>query len=762
MTTTLEAISASACARCGHSRSASSNSSPTGRRWADSTHVELRRFLGQLFFPQERIFFFPRLSETIYRRHLADPSAMAALTEWGLIVDYFDRRTCEVRYRPSVAPNPKSTRLDSGRFDSIIDQLLELNKRFGYDIFVCPNPLAFGRLCDRTIRGARTVVLEGGENCTPRWLDWLARHRQHVLASVDCGDIVQVCMRINPIRNHECIRSWKSLPEEGEDTSVELPEFYRIAHLVEELAQRDGLNPDHEALRQFSGLVRCPGFVNNLTGQLVRMLPIASTTHDVPIVHDAPVADAADSVAEATRATASEPPKVTASRPRRRAVMKPQPMLFYVKIDAAEVLSKPFRRYADQANYIQHRILMGRLLGDLDETATYTLLKSDYLRQVVHADLLKPLLTEMQTVGLIERDNHYIVGEKSYGYRFCERHVHAPTVRVGCRRAKFGWRIKSLRHQDFRHYKAVHKHLFGWLDRLTIDQPSAQSIISIADGADWTMPVNEVCDMHRLAVQAIAERQWEFKVCDYGRVHTNVTRLLHGLRGLLRIDGQQLVTIDVANSQPLFLLAALLTASDSVAKAPKGVPKGGFRCRKAPSRSFAPYTTSFYPQKTTDEAVAKTSPYPPDLEHYRRLCESGGLYQYLMERLGWTAGKQAFKDEEVFRCLYGTNGDRDAAGKYNPSRLQPMLESDFPTVWHFITDWKGWHGYRDLACQMQRAESRLMIEGVCGRLMRTHPDCPLVTIHDSIMTTPAWVEIVRGAILEEFDRIGIQPTLHVE
>lgn len=55
-----------------------------------------------------------------------------------------------------------------------------------------------------------------------------------------------------------------------------------------------------------------------------------------------------------------------------------------------------------------------------------------------------------------------------------------------------------------------------------------------------------------------------------------------------------------------------------------------------------------------------------------------------------------------------------------------------------------------------------MIEAVCGRLMREHPNCPLVTIHDSVLTTSAWVEVVRQAIVEEFGRMGIHPTLHVE
>jgi hypothetical protein len=133
-----------------------------------------------------------------------------------------------------------------------------------------------------------------------------------------------------------------------------------------------------------------------------------------------------------------------------------------------------------------------------------------------------------------------------------------------------------------------------------------------------------------------------------------------------------------------------------------------------------------------------------------------------MERMQWTEDKESFKREELFRCLYGFNGPYDSHGKYNPSRLQPVLQADFATVWQFIRSWKKKHGYKDLACQMQKAESQLVIEGVCGRLMREHPDCPLVTIHDAILTTPEWVDEVRRTMLEEFAKIGIHPTLREE
>jgi hypothetical protein len=90
-----------------------------------------------------------------------------------------------------------------------------------------------------------------------------------------------------------------------------------------------------------------------------------------------------------------------------------------------------------------------------------------------------------------------------------------------------------------------------------------------------------------------------------------------------------------------------------------------------------------------------------------------------------------------------------------------LFESQFPTVMRMIRDLKR-KDYTQLACEMQRTESRIVIHGVCADLMRAHPDVPLVTIHDSVMTTPGNVAAVKDAMREAFARVGIRPTLKVE
>lgn len=60
---------------------------------------------------------------------------------------------------------------------------------------------------------------------------------------------------------------------------------------------------------------------------------------------------------------------------------------------------------------------------------------------------------------------------------------------------------------------------------------------------------------------------------------------------------------------------------------------------------------------------------------------------------------------------------------------------------------------------MQRAESKLMIDTIVYRLYSERPDVPLITVHDSILTTPPYVVNVKSIVYKEYARAGLRPTL---
>lgn len=112
--------------------------------------------------------------------------------------------------------------------------------------------------------------------------------------------------------------------------------------------------------------------------------------------------------------------------------------------------------------------------------------------------------------------------------------------------------------------------------------------------------------------------------------------------------------------------------------------------------------------------------------------------------------RKAFKQRFFQDVLYGDPTEPYA--KQSP--VSKAFKATYPNVAAFIeTEKRG--GYQKLAQKMQARESRYMIGTVCKRLMQYHEHIPVITIHDSIMTTPEHTVTVKRIMVEEFTRIGI-------
>ena len=93
--------------------------------------------------------------------------------------------------------------------------------------------------------------------------------------------------------------------------------------------------------------------------------------------------------------------------------------------------------------------------------------------------------------------------------------------------------------------------------------------------------------------------------------------------------------------------------------------------------------------------------------------------------------------------------------------LTRLFARNFPSVYYIILQCKS-ERYQDLARMMQKEEAKFMLHTVCRRLLTYHSEVPIFTIHDSIMTVEEHVPLVKRIISEEFQRIGLHPTLKEE
>jgi len=229
-----------------------------------------------------------------------------------------------------------------------------------------------------------------------------------------------------------------------------------------------------------------------------------------------------------------------------------------------------------------------------------------------------------------------------------------------------------------------------------------------------------------------------------GRFHSNVTNSAKGLRPFLRINGEQLVNIDVKNSQP-FLSTLLLTNPGKVS----GMTK---------NTAFAMLLQSLKVSQSQD------------VKKYISLVIDGQFYEYLMTEFS-KKGLHLTRSEtkvQVLRILFA----RNRMPKDEINRKARQIFSDrFPTVHRVFSKIRGhqkgdqFTSFKRFAILLQRIESHLMLQVILKRIYKELPGTIAVTIHDSIMTGILTnnVEAVRKILIDEMALfVGFRPQISIE
>ena len=144
---------------------------------------------------------------------------------------------------------------------------------------------------------------------------------------------------------------------------------------------------------------------------------------------------------------------------------------------------------------------------------------------------------------------------------------------------------------------------------------------------------------------------------------------------------------------------------------------------------------------------------PGDLRQFADRTAAGEFYEAFMVDGLWT------RDElkpRVFQILYGHKGVMQNA------ELSKTFETIFPTAYGMLLKLKAEKGYKWVGTELQRRESGVIIKGVCNRLRVEHPDVPVVTVHDSLMTTGEHLELVHELLRREFGRFPMLPRFRVK
>ena len=265
------------------------------------------------------------------------------------------------------------------------------------------------------------------------------------------------------------------------------------------------------------------------------------------------------------------------------------------------------------------------------------------------------------------------------------------------------------------------------------------------------------------------------------RLHTNLTNIKSELRNYVKYKGQQIVSVDVCNSQPFktsTFLGPVFWETDTTATAEmveKILKKGlkpniltisdilpnVFSDIKSMSCNPFSYTSYIMFPKTGIPSVSVAI--PDDVQRYIDLCQSGGLYKFLSKEM--ELEQQGIVDIDgkgvkaaVFQVLFTDNkylGQADA----KPKRIFKEL---FPNVYDILFHIKR-KDSTVLPIALQTIESTIILDRVAKRISIERPNLFIATIHDSVATIVGNEDYVEQVMREEMMMaIGLEPSFKVE
>lgn len=436
----------------------------------------------------------------------------------------------------------------------------------------------------------------------------------------------------------------------------------------------------------------------------------------------------------------------------------------------------PIADHPDSARWLLNCIHFRRVVRNYD-VATYVNLHTDLLKMVMgKTALIKPIREALEGHRLIECDHEWAEGRKSLGYRLGPALIDSEMRKYVSTNKRFVKRVAKFR-QYVRGARGltlpVHHHLKSWAQkvRLASDIEAALREIEAKDEEDRRRRLAEKrrpkkrskASLARHQVAALREGMIDLSVCDYGRFHSNFTGLCRELRPHLSINGRPLVEIDVVNSQPYFLAMMLLEhrlSGDTRASARlsdlifenmahEGQADAGER-RGPYVFPFDAHSRNRKPRGRTTRSVLDDV--EPDLGHFIERATGGDFYEVFLAE---GEDRDALKPR-LFQILYGDKRVMQNAA------LAPRFERLFPTVYSMLKELKASKGYAWVGQELQRRESEVIIGGVCGSLMTSFGSVPVLSVHDSLMTTPEHLRLVRSLMRQEFSRYYFLPQLRTK
>ncbi len=263
---------------------------------------------------------------------------------------------------------------------------------------------------------------------------------------------------------------------------------------------------------------------------------------------------------------------------------------------------------------------------------------------------------------------------------------------------------------------------------------------------------------------------WEKKVPQLvkmdkaGRLYTVLASIPSVVRNFITYRGENLVALDIKNSQPVHSVWLLrpefwsqkqstphdlsleILNADLYKKVTGGGSTSGALGGQKMEELFI--ILQKIKQNAENQQVNEFT--------FEEVVRSGKLYEFIANRFSQKyKGRdgKGFSDREkakkAMMVIYYDNNAKTSAGKDCPYNYFKKLFPDITFAMELLKQ----NQYKNFPELLQKLEARMILHEVCREIYEKHTEIPLFTIHDSILTTRNYLQIVESIIQKKYKKL---------
>lgn len=404
----------------------------------------------------------------------------------------------------------------------------------------------------------------------------------------------------------------------------------------------------------------------------------------------------------------------------------------------------------------------------------YVIINASYLQGFFkdYVDYLDYLIG----TGVFVSDNHYIPGVKSKGYKFGSEYESVDLKKYSY--SRFEGKIEQIEESvyneevnEFEHnYLSNCPYLAHWYNEKGLkinwqkaDQYSKQTLRKKLDAGESAWNTNKNTGKKKNPtiqyyaakhnIEAIKVHDYKAKIdTNVHRLHSVLTNIEKDYRNFTSYEDQDLVSIDITNSQP-YLMNILYNPEFW-----KEDSTSDFSIKDLPDNIKALINTSL--SIMIGNVLSEIS--ITNLNDYRDKTSQGQIYEHIRD-LSNARFNLSLERGDIKTMFYIVLFSKNRFYHQPKARLKRLFSELYPDAYKLVETVKS-QNHATLACLLQAIESQIILHRCCKRIWEEgNGQIPIFTIHDSIVTTFENQAFVKNIMEEELTKaVGLPPTLTVE